>query len=157
MYSQFEQSLLSFYRQSVIILKAVAMSWLNLLLTDEVQGKGTNLSKWLELTKRLWFLRVIQSTKVVCRKSTSSSMPLFSSLSFAVQASFLLPFVSLTGLNSRWVLAFLIPSLHVISDSVSVFLPGPVSLLPPPVCFLFMSEFCHELLVHLCRPPATST
>lgn len=41
------------------------------------------------------------------------------------------------------------------SDSVSVFLPSDLMLFPPPVCFLFMSGFCHELLIHLWWAPDT--
>lgn len=39
----------------------------------------------------------------------------------------------------------------IYSDSVSVFLPCHLSLLPSPVCFLFVFEFSQEL-VHPCRP-----
>lgn len=47
----------------------------------------------------------------------------------------LIPFVSLTRFESRWVLAFLSPHFNNV-------------LLQPLPCFIFMSEFCQELLIH---------
>ena len=40
-------------------------------------------------------------------------------------------------------------------DRVSMFFSGHPTLLLVLVYFLFMSEFCQELLVHSCRPSAT--
>lgn len=45
--------------------------------------------------------------------------------------------------------------MHACLGSISMFLPGCFSLLPPDARFRFMVELCQELLVHPCTPPVT--
>lgn len=61
-----------------------------------------------------------------------------------------MPFTSVSRFNYWWTLVFPSPTLHFAC------LLAPPSLVPPPVCFLFVSEFCQELLAHLCRPSVFS-
>ena len=58
-------------------------------------------------------------------------------------------------LNSPIINAVFLKLMHVCLGSISIVLPGRFSLLPPHAHFLFMIDFCHELLVPPCLPPAT--
>lgn len=87
--------------------------------------------------------------------SPCSSRPIFS-LAFLLSpmniqklAAFYVPHI----FNSRRASVFLTSC----SDTVTVFLPAYLPLLPPSECFLFVTEFGEELLVHPHSPSDTSS
>lgn len=65
------------------------------------------------------------------------------------------PLLVFTLLNCSRINADPLESRRACLGSVSICLPGCVSLLPPDARFLFMAGFCQELLAHPRSAPAT--
>lgn len=64
--------------------------------------------------------------------------------------NFLFALMSLVSFNSIKTSAYL--TLFLAAQTVSLYFSQAASLLPPSVCFLFVTEFVQELFIHPHRP-----